>query len=105
MTSLRLIRVGAALLLAVNAPAWALNKCIGPSGTVVFQDAPCAGQGDPVTVKPANGQGDTPDSRPAAPAAPSAGARGGTDGTSANGVSPKPVTPLRQSASAVSHPY
>jgi len=32
----------AALLLAAGAPAWAINKCTGPNGKTVFQDAPCA---------------------------------------------------------------
>jgi len=26
-------------------PAWAINKCNGPDGKAVFQDAPCAGTG------------------------------------------------------------
>lgn len=44
----------AALLVA---PAWAVNKCTGPDGKVVFQDAPCAGAtagqstGKPVDTK------------------------------------------------------
>lgn len=36
----------AALLMA--APAWAVNKCVGPNGQTIFQDAPCPGWG--VTV-------------------------------------------------------
>ena len=99
MKPLRLTSVCAALLLAVSAPAWALNKCVGPNGAVVFQDAPCAGQGGPVTVKPASGQGDTsgakPPAAPTAPAAPSAGAQGGTGNAPANGASPRVVTPYR----------
>ena len=43
----------AALLIA--APAWAINKCKGPDGKVAFQDAPCAGQGEKVEVRPASG--------------------------------------------------
>jgi len=35
--------LAAALLLALAAPSWALNKCTGPDGKVSFQDAPrCA---------------------------------------------------------------
>jgi hypothetical protein len=39
----------------LQAPAWAVNKCTGPGGKVSFQDAPCTGQGDKITVKPAAG--------------------------------------------------
>ena len=53
----RLTMACAALLLTVSAPAWALNKCVGPNGGVVFQDAPCAGQGGAITVNPASGNG------------------------------------------------
>lgn len=42
----------AALLLA---PAWAINKCKGADGKVVFQDVPCAGQGEKLDVRPASG--------------------------------------------------
>lgn len=38
-----------------SAPAWAVNKCTGPDGAVVFQDAPCAGKGETLTVRPASG--------------------------------------------------
>jgi len=56
------------LLLAVclsASQAWAVNRCVGPDGKVSFQDAPCAGKGEAITVRPATG---------AAPAAPSGGA-------------------------------
>ena len=53
----RLTLIGATLLLTATAPAWAINKCVGPNGKAVFQDAPCAGQGGAVTVKPASGNG------------------------------------------------
>lgn len=33
--------ITAALLAALCAPAWAVNKCTGPDGKVAFQDAPC----------------------------------------------------------------
>jgi hypothetical protein len=36
-------------------PAWAVNKCTGPDGSVVFQDAPCAGKGEALVVRPAAG--------------------------------------------------
>lgn len=45
----------AALLTIATAPAWAVNKCTGPDGAVVFQDAPCAGKGESIAVKPAAG--------------------------------------------------
>ena len=44
----------AAALTAVM-PSWAINKCIGADGKVAFQDAPCAGQGQKIDVKPASG--------------------------------------------------
>ena len=34
-----------ALALGFLAPAWAVNKCTGPDGKVMFQDAPCPGTG------------------------------------------------------------
>ena len=46
----------AAVLIAAS-PAWAINKCTGADGKVVFQDAPCAGFGEKVDVKPASGYG------------------------------------------------
>lgn len=36
-----IIIIAAALLTALCAPAWAINKCIGPDGKVAFQDAAC----------------------------------------------------------------
>lgn len=36
-------------------PAAAVNKCTGPDGTVTFQDAPCAGKGEAIKVRPASG--------------------------------------------------
>lgn len=70
----RLLLTCAALLLTASAPAWALNKCVGPNGGVVFQDAPCAGQGGAIIVRPASGDGGgngqaTPP-KPTPPAAP-----------------------------------
>ena len=56
--------LGAALLAA--APAWAINKCTGADGKVVFQDAPCAGKGETLDVRPASGHA------PKAPPAPAA---------------------------------
>lgn len=44
----------AATLVSI-APAWAINKCTGPDGKTVFQDAPCAGKGEKIEVKPASG--------------------------------------------------
>ena len=58
------IVIGAMLLAA--APAWAINKCTGADGKVVFQDAPCAGRGEAIDVRPASGHA------PKAPPAPAA---------------------------------
>lgn len=41
--------------LALGNPAWAINKCTGADGKVTFQDAPCTGQGEAISVKPASG--------------------------------------------------
>lgn len=59
-----------AALLAAS-PAWAINKCTGPDGKVVFQDAPCAdGRGGKIDVKPASGFGsDVTSSSPGASSA------------------------------------
>jgi len=39
-------------------PAWAINKCTGADGKVVFQDLPCAGRGEKIEVRPASGYAD-----------------------------------------------
>lgn len=44
--------IAAALLAALCAPAWAVNKCTGPDGKVVYQDAPCAGAGRKIELYP-----------------------------------------------------
>lgn len=36
-------------------PAFAIIKCVGADGKTVFQDVPCAGQGQKIDVKPASG--------------------------------------------------
>lgn len=41
-------------------PSWAINKCKGPDGRPVYQDAPCAGSGEKIVVRPASGPGRTP---------------------------------------------
>ncbi len=71
----------AALALALAwGPAWAINKCTGPDGRVSFQDAPCAGKGEKIEVKPASGHVPAPAAAPASaaadgmPAAPAAAA-------------------------------
>ena len=57
---MKLIRyAGCALMLGFLAPAWAINKCTDADGKVSFQDAPCAGQGETIEVRPAV-QGATP---------------------------------------------
>jgi len=48
-----------ALALGFLAPAWAINKCTDADGKVSFQDAPCAGEGEKIEVRPAV-QGATP---------------------------------------------
>ncbi len=60
------------------APAWAINKCTLPGGKVVFQDLPCAGAGEEITVRPASG------TAPAVPASASGG------GVATADVQPKP---------------
>ena len=47
--------------------AAAVNKCTGPDGKVAFQDTPCAGKGETITVRPSNG---------AAPSQPAGAAQG-----------------------------
>lgn len=59
------IRTLLTVALFAATPAWAVNKCIGPDGKVVFQDAPCTGKGEKLDVRPASGA-----ARAAAPAAP-----------------------------------
>lgn len=58
-----------AMLLSA-APAWAINKCTGPDGKTVFQDAPCAGKGEKIEVRPASGSAVAPS--PVATPAPGA---------------------------------
>lgn len=55
--------------IVLTSPAWAINKCKGADGKIVFQDAPCTGQGEQIVVKPASGH---------APAAPSSSASAAT---------------------------
>jgi hypothetical protein len=68
MNATRLTFTLTTALLLSAAPAWAINKCSGPGGKVVSQDAPCAGQGGEIMVKPATGN--------PAPSAPQAVAEG-----------------------------
>ena len=42
-----------ALALGLAAPAWAIHKCTGTDGKLSFQDAPCAGEGEKIEVRPA----------------------------------------------------
>ncbi|MFN4120858.1 DUF4124 domain-containing protein [Acidovorax sp.] len=60
-----------ALALGFLAPAWAIHKCTDAQGKVSFQDAPCAGEGEKIEVRPAM-QGATPIT-PAPAAAPTGG--------------------------------
>ncbi len=47
--------IATTLLATLFAPAWAINKCTGADGKVVFQDTPCTGKGEQFTVRPASG--------------------------------------------------
>lgn len=51
------ISIAVALLAALSGPTWAINKCTGPDGKMVFQDAACAGKGEKINVRPASGDG------------------------------------------------
>lgn len=55
----------AVVALLTFAPAWAINKCTGADGKVVFQDLPCAGQGEKMDVRPASGYADEQDAQDA----------------------------------------
>lgn len=74
--------IAAALLSVLSAPAWAVNKCTGPDGKVVYQDAPCVGKGDSIDVRPSSG----PAIPKAVPPKPSASVE-----VSAPGVLPTPA--------------
>ena len=50
--SLVIITAVVALLTALCVPAWAINKCTVSDGKVVYQDAPCAGKGETIDVRP-----------------------------------------------------
>ncbi len=55
--AVRVLLVGMLLPIAmVFQPSWAVNKCSGADGTVSFQDAPCTGKGETLTVRPATGR-------------------------------------------------
>lgn len=48
-----------AAALSAAVPAWAVNKCTGPDGKVMFQDAPCPGTGITVAEDLARRQAET----------------------------------------------
>lgn len=54
---------------ALTNPAWAINKCPQPDGSIAFQDAPCAGKGEALTIRPASGRGTSPAQSPSTTAA------------------------------------
>ena len=54
---------------ALTNPAWAINKCPQPDGSVAFQDAPCVGKGEVLTIRPASGRGTSPAQAPLTTAA------------------------------------
>lgn len=49
------LSIAVALLATLSGPTWAINKCTGPDGKMVFQDAACAGKGEKINVRPASG--------------------------------------------------
>lgn len=58
--SRKLIATAAALFSFAVSPAWAINKCTAADGAIVFQDAPCSGKGEELTVRPASGAARAP---------------------------------------------
>lgn len=50
---MRMLPIAVALLFSGNVHA--VNKCIGADGKQVYQDAPCAGKGGPIDIRPASG--------------------------------------------------
>ena len=50
------ILLASAAISLLCSQAWAINKCTGPDGKVSFQDAPCVGKGEALTVTPASGK-------------------------------------------------
>ena len=44
-----------ALAWCVAPAAWAVNKCTGPDGAVIFQDTPCVGKGETLNLRPGSG--------------------------------------------------
>lgn len=50
-----ILRLGVLAVAMASNHAWAVNKCTGADGKVVFQDAPCVGQGEVLHVRPASG--------------------------------------------------
>ena len=72
----------AAALLALCVPAMAINKCTGPDGQTTFQDAPCAGKGAAIVVRPASGNAPTA----AMPAATAGAAQPGKPQTEAQRI-------------------
>lgn len=71
------VLIAAAILCSTNF-AWSITKCTGADGKVVFQDVPCVGKAEAITVRPARGAespsaptsssaGSSPDGKPAKP--------------------------------------
>lgn len=40
-------------LVCLTLPAWAINKCTGADGRIVFQDMPCQGRGEKLNIRSA----------------------------------------------------
>lgn len=72
----RAAAITAATLALLPLPAAAVNKCTGPDGAIVFQDAPCSGKGETLNIRPASGTGRAQSTEPAP----------------ANGGSSRPIT-------------
>ena len=55
-----LLNIFAAVVLAIAAPAFAINKCTGADGKIVFQDTHCMSKEEALTVKSTVGQSAAP---------------------------------------------
>lgn len=49
------VRIAVIAVVMASNHAWAINKCTGTDGKVVYQDAPCAGRGEAIDVRPSRG--------------------------------------------------
>jgi hypothetical protein len=84
--------LAAALLSALCAPAWAINKCTGADGKVAYQEAPCAGRSE--TIKVWVSPVEAP-SNPAPVKLPVASAAPASAPSAAPAPAPAPKTPVK----------